>query len=94
VRRRDLSHGAPQLSLRLAPSKRRSLRASVAGANVPWVAATRFFVNERRVAIDTLGPFRAVLAQSVVGPSATIRVHVKTRDGRSVTLSHRASPRP
>jgi N-acetylglucosamine-6-sulfatase len=77
----------PLLRLRLAPLGG-SVRADVAGADAPWVAATRFYVNGRRVAARNRAPFRAVLApKHFTSGTATVRVHVETTDGRGVTIT-------
>jgi arylsulfatase A-like enzyme len=79
----------PHLRLRLA-ARGRSVRADVAGADAAWVAATRFYVNGKRVAADNRAPFGAVLALSLLAePNATVRVHVDTTDGRGVTITRR-----
>ncbi len=84
----------PDLKLRVASSKGRQLRAGVVGADVPWVAATRFYVNGKWVAVDRRAPFSVVLPPSLLnGSLSTIGARVRTTDGRSVTMT-RTVPGP
>jgi hypothetical protein len=68
---------------------RGGVRAKVAGADAGWVASVRFYVNGRGATSDAKAPFRALLTRSRLGRRAlaTVRAHVVTTDGRSVTLA-------
>jgi hypothetical protein len=78
------------LRLRLAPAGR-SVRADVAGADTRWVSATSFYVEGKRVAADNRAPFAASLPATLFqGVTATVRVHVRTKDGRGVTMTRKA----
>ncbi len=77
----------PRVQLRLAAAGR-SVRANVAGADARWVSATRFYVDGRRVAADNRAPFAATLPSTLFqSPTATVRVRVRTTDGRGVTMT-------
>ena len=77
----------PRVRLRLA-AVGRSVRADVAGADARWVSATSFYVAGRRVAADNRAPFAATLPQTLFqSPTATVRVRVRTTDGRGVTMT-------
>ncbi|MDQ3894407.1 MAG: hypothetical protein M3292_07050, partial [Actinomycetota bacterium] len=53
------------------------------------VASVRFYVNGRAATGDAKVPFQTLLARSRLGRRAlaTVRAHVVTTDGRSVTLT-------
>jgi N-acetylglucosamine-6-sulfatase len=79
----------PRLRLRLAPAGR-SVRADVAGADTRWVSATSFYVEGKRVAADNRAPFAAVLPPALFqDATATVRVRVRTTDGRGVTMTRK-----
>jgi len=83
----------PLLRLRLAPLGR-SVRADVVGADARWVVDTQFYVDGKRVAGDRRAPFAAVLPPTLFpGASATVRVRVRTTDGRGVTMTRRVTLR-
>ncbi len=84
----------PLLHVRLT-SVGRSVRAAVSGEDARWVAATRFYVDGTQVAADNRAPFTVVLPSALFdGPTATVRVHVRTTDGRGVTMKRRIALGP
>jgi hypothetical protein len=83
---------APRLQLRLALVNGRAVRAGVTGRDLGWVTATRYFVAGKQVAADARTPFRVVLPSQLFGGQiATVRVHVRTLDGRGVTMTRKIS---
>ena len=81
---------APRLQLRLAAVTGRSVRAGVTGRDLSWVTRTRFYVAGKLVAADARAPFSVTLPGPLFGgPIATIRVHVRTLDGRGVTMTRK-----
>ena len=79
----------PLLRLRLAPAGP-SVRADVSGADARWVSGTSYYVDGRRVAADNRSPFGVALPRTLFqGATATVRVRVRTTDGRGVTMTRR-----
>jgi N-acetylglucosamine-6-sulfatase len=83
----------PRVGLRLAANARRSVRATIAGSDAEWVAAARFYVNGAWAGVDTRPPFGVVFSPSRLRtPVSTVRAFVRTRDGRSVSLTRPVPP--
>jgi len=81
---------APRLQVRLSVVNGRSVRVGVAGRDLGWVTQTRFFVAGKQVAGDVRAPFRVVLPSTLFGGAvATVRVHVRTLDGRGMTITRK-----
>jgi hypothetical protein len=78
----------PRVTLSFLARARRSVRVSIEGADVGWVAVARFYVNGAWAGVDTRQPFGVVLSRSRLKlPVSTIRVFVRTKDGRSAWLA-------
>ncbi len=84
-------YAGPRLRLRLSRQANLSVRARIGGEDASWIASTRFYVNGKPVAARSRAPFGAILPRSLVRSGATIRAHVRTTDGRSVTITRKVA---
>jgi hypothetical protein len=85
----------PRLALRLAALPGGRVRADVTGADLAWVSNARFYVRGTRVAANSRAPFgRALRSGLFTSPVSTVRVNVRTSDGRSVTFTKRVARLP
>jgi arylsulfatase A-like enzyme len=84
----DECRDEPRLALRLAALPGGTVRAAITGHDSPWIEGTRFYVGGRQVAADARAPYGVSLPPALfTAASVTVRVNVRTTDGRSVTFT-------